>query len=134
MPDSYNDINVLQKSSIFTRLAEGQDPQIKYKINGNDYSMSYYLADGIYPSWATFVKTMPEPRGNKKKYFVKAQKVCRNDVEHTFDVLQSRFAIVWGSARLWDDESLENIMITCIIMHNMIVEDESEEDNDFNYD
>jgi hypothetical protein len=79
------------------------------------------------------VKTIPKSRGNKKKYFAKPQKVCRKDVEHTFDVLQSHFAIVHGSARLWDEDSLKNIMMVCIIMYNMIVKDEAEEDNDFNY-
>jgi hypothetical protein len=130
----HNDINVLQRSSIFVRLAKGQAPQVSYKINGNDYSIDYYLADGIYPSWATFVKTILEPRDNKKKYFAKAQEAYRKDVECTFDVLQYRFAIVHGSAHLWDEDTLGNIMMVCIIMHNMIVEDEAKEDNDFNYD
>jgi hypothetical protein len=72
MPGSHNDINVLQRSLVFARLAEGQGSQVNYKINGNDYSMDYYLIDGIYPSWDTFVKTIPDPRGNKKKYFAKS--------------------------------------------------------------
>ena len=38
MPGSHNDINVLHRSPIFARLAEGQGPQVN---------------DGIYPSWAT---------------------------------------------------------------------------------
>jgi hypothetical protein len=58
--------------------------------------MSYYLTDGIYSLWVTFVKTIPEPRGNKKKYFVKTQEACRKDVERAFGVLQSRFAIIQG--------------------------------------
>jgi hypothetical protein len=123
MLGSHNDINVLQRSPIFARLAEDQCPQVNYKINDNDYSMGYYLAYEIYSSWATFMKKIPEPRGNKKKYFAKAQEACRKDVKHAFRVLQSRFAIMYGSARLCDDDSLGNIMMTYIIIHNMIVEE-----------
>ena len=83
MPGSHNDINVLQRSPIFARLAEGQGPQVNYSINVNDYTMSYYLADVIYPTWAIFVKTIPEPQGNKNKYFAKAQEVVgRMSNEH----------------------------------------------------
>jgi hypothetical protein len=37
MCGSHNDINVLQRSSIFARLAECQGIQVNYNINGNDY-------------------------------------------------------------------------------------------------
>jgi hypothetical protein len=76
MRGSHNDINVLQRFPIFARLAEGEGPQVNYNINGYDYSMGYYLADSIYPSWATFVKTIPEPQRNKKKYFANTQEAC----------------------------------------------------------
>ncbi|KAK9267481.1 hypothetical protein L1049_009907 [Liquidambar formosana] len=52
------------------------------------------------------------------------QESCRKDVERAFGVLQSRFAIVCGPTRSWSREYLGYIMKTCIILHNMIIEDE----------
>ncbi|XP_040361971.1 uncharacterized protein LOC112164333 [Rosa chinensis] len=91
----------------------GRASPVTYKINDHDYTMGYYLADGIYPSWATFVKTIPCPQGEKAKNFAKAQAGCRKDVERAFGVLQARFAIVHGLARCWDRETLQKIMKAC---------------------
>ncbi|XP_062155181.1 uncharacterized protein LOC133863235 [Alnus glutinosa] len=124
LPGSHNDINVLEHSSLFNELAGGRAPSVNYSINGNDYTMGYYLADGIYPSWSKFVKTIHAPQGNKRKHFAKNQESVRKDVERAFGVLQARFAIVRGPARSFDHEMLKNIMMACIILHNMIVEDE----------
>ncbi|XP_042962638.1 uncharacterized protein LOC122296908 [Carya illinoinensis] len=107
--------------------AQGRAPPVNYTINGNDYTMGYYLADGIYPKWRTFVKTIPSPRGNKKKNFVKAQESARKDVERAFGVLQQRFAIIRGPSRMFKVKELTNIMKTCVILHNMIIEDERED-------
>ena len=45
-------------------------------------------------------------------------------------MLQARFAIVRGSARFWHHEDLTFIMKACIILHNMIIEDERVDDNE----
>ena len=74
------------------------------------------------------------PQGNKRKYFAKAHEAIRKDVERAFGVLQSRFAIVRGPARFWDEETLGDIMKVCVIMHNMIIEDEGEVDPDERFD
>jgi hypothetical protein len=66
LPGSHNDINVLESSSVFTELAEECAPLVNYSINGNNYTMRYYLTDGIYPLWSTFVKTIPSPKKKKK--------------------------------------------------------------------
>ncbi|XP_050260007.1 uncharacterized protein LOC126705100 [Quercus robur] len=100
---------------------------INYSINGDDYTMGYYLADGIYPQWSTFVKTIPRPLLAKRKLFAKAQEAYRKDVERAFGVLQARFAIVRGPARFFYHETLHDIMKACIILHNMIIEDERDE-------
>ncbi|XP_047952863.1 uncharacterized protein LOC125198588 [Salvia hispanica] len=62
--------------------------------------MGYYLADGI------------------------AQESARNDVERAFGVLQSRFALVKGPTRFFYQGDIADIMYACIIMHNMIIDDE----------
>ena len=45
-------------------------------------------------------------------------------MERAFGVLQAKFAIVKGPARLWYVEDLKYIMTCCVILHNMAVEDE----------
>ena len=98
LPKSNNDINVLERSHIIFELAQGRTPAVNYSINGHDYTMGYYLANGIYPKWLTFVKTILAPLGQKRKLFTKAQEAYRKDVERAFGVLQARFAMVRGLA------------------------------------
>jgi len=124
MPGSHNDINVLDTSPLFRNLLNSEAPKLDYTINGHRYHQGYFLADGIYPDWAVFVKTLSQPRGLNQKHFVKMQEGRRKDVERAFGVLQAQFAIVSRPAREWKHHNLANIMKACIILHNMIVEDE----------
>ncbi|XP_073033135.1 uncharacterized protein [Primulina eburnea] len=96
MPGSNNDINNLEASNIFSNLAQGIAPPANYTIFDKEYHTGYYLAD----------------------------ESCRKDVERAFGVLQSRFAIVANPARSCRKNNLHDIMTACIIMHNMIIEDE----------
>ena len=77
-----------------------------------------------FTEWATFVKSVSMPQGDKRKLFAQYQEDARKDIERAFGVLQSRFAIICNPARSWHLDSLKRIMDTCIILHNMIVEDE----------
>jgi hypothetical protein len=128
LPESNNDINVLNRSPLFDRIAKGEALAVNYTINGHNYDMGYYLIDGIYPTWSTFVKIIKGATNLKDKNFAAAQESQRKDVERAFGILQARFAIVRGSARFWDEATLRDIMMACIIMHNMITEDERDAD------
>ncbi|KAL1536226.1 hypothetical protein AAHA92_28909 [Salvia divinorum] len=86
--------------------------------------MGYYLADGIYPQWPVFLKMIRCPTDPKRAYFVQRQKAARKDMERAFGVLQARWAVVKGPTRLFYPECIADLMYACIIMHNMIVENE----------
>ena len=118
---------MLERSHVINELAEGRAPVVHYSINGRDYTMRYYIADSIYPKWATFMKTISAPQGQKYKLFAATQEACRKDVECAFGVLQAHFAIVRGPAQYFHLETLQKIMKACIILHNMIVEDERDD-------
>ena len=105
-------------------MTSGRMPPVHYTINGNAYNFGYYLADGIYPNWPTFVKAIRHPYEQKKVYFTQMQESCRKDIERAFGVLQARWAVLRGPAYGWDRNRLTEIITACIIMHNMIVEDE----------
>nr|KYP45179.1 hypothetical protein KK1_033314 [Cajanus cajan] len=95
-------------------------------MNRTQYNMGYYLVGGIYPDFATFVKTISMPQGEKRKLFAQQQESMRRDVERGFGVLQSRFAIIRGTTRFWDVAIMKNIIYACIVLYNMIVEDEQD--------
>lgn len=121
---SNNDINVLNRSTLFIEVVHGGAPKVNFVVNGNEYKIGYYLVDGIYPEWATFVKTIHLPQCAKDSLFAEHREGARNDVERAFCVLQSRFGILRSPARPWKMRSLAEIMYACLILHNMIVEDE----------
>jgi hypothetical protein len=60
----------------------------------------------------------------REKHFVAAQESAKKNVEWAFGMLQVRFSIVCGPVRLHQPEMLNQIMIACIRLHKMIVEDE----------
>ena len=83
MPGTHNDINVLQCSLSLPS-------PVNFEVNGRHYNKGYYLADGIYLRWSTFVKTISNHvPGGKNAWFAKVQEACRKDVERAFGVLQS---------------------------------------------
>ncbi|XP_047948770.1 uncharacterized protein LOC125194555 [Salvia hispanica] len=126
---SNNDINILQSSPLFNDQCNGVGPSISFVANDNQHDKRYYLVDEIYPNWSVFVKTIKHPLGQKKTYFASREEAARKDVERTFGVLQSRWAVVKGlnGRRQWYIPNIGDVMYACIIMHNMIVENEAAE-------
>ncbi|XP_071707872.1 uncharacterized protein [Rutidosis leptorrhynchoides] len=64
-----NDVNVLNQSSLFDDIKNGNAPFAPFTVNGHDYLNGYYLADGIYPDWATLIKAYSTPTDEPRAKF-----------------------------------------------------------------
>jgi hypothetical protein len=124
LPGGNNDLNVLDRSPLVANLLCGHGNDLTFSMNGHDYRRFYLLANSIYLPWSIFLQPIHEPQGEKKEHYSKLQAAARKDVERAFGVLQARFDIVKNPCRLWDMGTIHNIMMGCILIHNMVVEDE----------
>ena len=114
LPGSLNDINILDRSNLLDDLLIGRSPYCSYTLRGTQRTESYYLADGIYPHWATFVQTFSQPDTPMKKLFAKTQEAIRKDVERGFGVLQARWHILTSPCRLWCQDEMAVVVRACV--------------------
>nr|GEV43436.1 hypothetical protein [Tanacetum cinerariifolium] len=69
-------------------------PECAFMVNEHTYRKCYYLADGIYPAWSTFVKSFSVARDEKCLQFKRVQEAARKDIERAFEVLQVSDAVL----------------------------------------
>ncbi|XP_071704411.1 uncharacterized protein [Rutidosis leptorrhynchoides] len=120
---SNNDINVLNQSDLFNELLQDTAPPCNFSVSGCNFNKGYYLTDGIYPDWATLVKSFKSPPDPKSAKFKKYQESAQKDIERAFSVLQGRWQIIKNPCRQFYVERIRRIMYACVILHNMITED-----------
>ena len=123
---SNNDINVLNYSPLVHNFLTSKAGDRHFEVHGCIYDRYYFLTNGIYSKWSIFVQSIHMLPNEKLAYFSKQQEVVCKDVERCFGVLQTKLAIVQNPARHWSLEFINDIMHTCCILHNMIVEDEQD--------
>ena len=122
---SNNNLNVFDRSPLVHNMLTSEAADFHFVVNGCEYNYYYLLTDGIYPMWSYFVQTIHEASDEKRRHFSSKQEAVRKDVERCFGVLQARFVIIWNPSKQWNLEFISDIMFTCYILHNMILEDEA---------
>ncbi|XP_071740654.1 protein ALP1-like [Rutidosis leptorrhynchoides] len=125
MAGANNDINVLNYSPLFNTIKEGTAPPSPFNVNGHHYDRGYYLGDGIYPDWTMLVKAPHNPIDEHRKKFKRFQESARKDIERAFGVLQGRFAMLKTPTRSKDFNKIRRHMYACVVLHNMIQENNS---------
>ncbi|MFS8023541.1 putative harbinger transposase-derived protein [Helianthus anomalus] len=76
---------------------------------------------GCTPSQLSRLFHFPGTKKGKKSSSVKK---LRKDIERCFGVLQKKWAIIQQPARAFTPKRLHICMYTCILLYNMIIEDE----------
>jgi hypothetical protein len=124
IPGRNIDITVLRRSSLFKEYyTSGKWPTVPYTLNGDPFNMMYLLVDGIYPPWSLLVPAIGQGTNPAYNCLTRMQEAARKDVERAFGVLQKKFRILVNPVNLWDVESITDMVLTCIILHNMDVEE-----------
>ncbi|GKB43580.1 ALP1-like protein isoform X1 [Tanacetum coccineum] len=131
VPESNNDLNVLYGSPLFDDVLADTAPEAPFVVNERTYKQGYYLADGIYLTWSTFVKTFSIAMDEKTLKFKRVQESARKYIERAFGVLQGRWVIIRQPARALQINTLKGIMYCCIILHKKILQSEKFELSNF---
>ncbi|GJW82635.1 ALP1-like protein isoform X1 [Tanacetum coccineum] len=74
------DLDLLYGSPLFDDVLVDRAPEAPFVVNGRTYNKCYYLADGIYPTWATFVKMYYIARDEKTLKFKRVQEKILNEI------------------------------------------------------
>lgn len=128
LPGSLNDINVYDRSPIHERTLSGESPRVTYEVNGNVYTIPYWLSDGIYPTHHCLIQAIKQPTNEKQKLFTTLQESIRKEVECAFGILQAKFQIVARPLRLWKRADIHRVVKACVVLHNLIIDWEIDQD------
>jgi hypothetical protein len=123
-PGSVNNITITWRSPMVTAFANGSFPPagFHYDLGGRTCIRPYFLADGIYPEWPLFLKTIPTPSTPKARMFAQKQESFRKEVECTFGILRSRWHILQRPSLIMTVRRMQTIIYACIILHNLLVQ------------
>lgn len=107
-------------------IANGNFPKVSYRIGEKEESQLYFTADNIYPRYPVFMQSYGSTTtcNPKESYFSKRIESVRKDIERAFGILQARFAVLTKPSLYWQLKDLKNEVLCCIILHNMILQDE----------
>ncbi|CAH1446713.1 unnamed protein product [Lactuca virosa] len=111
-------------SPLLDDMYNGTAPDSSFQVVGTSYRNGDYLVDGIYSERACFMKSLSCSNDCKRLKFKRAQEKVRKDVKRVFGALKKRWHILKYLAPYMEEKKMSEVMYTCIILHNMILEDE----------
>jgi len=124
-PGAKNDVSILSQSRFFNDIRTGKWPSFRPSVNiaGTNINWFYFLSDGIYSRFRIFAKPHSDPRTVKAKLYTRGHASARKAAERIFAALYGQFEILARPARLASVRDLNDIVLACSILHNMVAEE-----------
>uniref|UniRef100_A0A251VAE3 Putative harbinger transposase-derived protein n=1 Tax=Helianthus annuus TaxID=4232 RepID=A0A251VAE3_HELAN len=124
LPGSLNDLNIIYQSQIFEDVVAGTGPDTSFTVSGVEYRRGYYLADGYTQRTRQSLKLFRTRQTTKEKSLRSIKRVREKILNGLLVFHKKKWHIIEHPARSATPKRLRNIMYACIILHNMIIEDE----------
>ena len=123
-PGTVNGIDIWDKSPLLgSFLGRSFDANnFDFTVGGQTFNKLCFLVDRICPELSLFMKTMSEPLSKKHQQFSGWQEGKRKSIERAFGILQRKFQCLCCPAKLWCENEIKEMVETCLILHNMMVE------------
>jgi len=86
------------------------------------FQKNVFLVDDIYPEMARFVKMVSVPTRHVQKNSA-WQKATWKNIKCTFGVLHWKFQILSHPFEKWDEKHVNQTVICCILLYNMMVQE-----------
>jgi hypothetical protein len=124
---SHNDKTMARWDSLTQEVkTEARYKNFEYDLrreDGTTYSEKgvYLLCDGGYHRWRCLQCPIKHPTTLPDARWSKWLESMRKDVECTFGILKGRFRILKTGMRVALPETIDNVMHTCCILHNMLL-------------
>lgn len=127
---SLNDINILNLSPLLESLKDGSFRSVEeaakvtpFSVDGEEFKFLFITTDGIYPTYARFIKGNKQPVLESERIFSDWLASARKDIERAFGCLQLKFQVMGRPMFPFSVEACADVAICCLLLHNMCVSD-----------
>lgn len=131
-PGSLNDINVLERSTLWEDLTHGRIHELDFEfaINGEPFTMLWWFVDGIYPMLSRFLRAVSVPTSKVDCNYSPWHHCYRKDVERGFGVWEKKYHCVKHPMRMFKVDDIFYVVGGTIALHNMMVQEILERDEE----
>lgn len=112
-PGSTHDSTIFTHSTLYQRLQNREFGEDVAVLTDSAYSPEQYVC-----------KPLPNPTTDAEKAYQYSQIHTRNVVERTIGVLKQRFQCLLIGSSFKKPHHLQDVILSCCILHNMIIEAE----------